>query len=346
MQDIEQEQAAGLSQQGSTVTPPEQETQAAPQKPTRPTRWQALFTSYRESLLPLPRLPATWVFAACWLAGAAGLIFSGQSAFVFANVPPIAIVLVLILLTLPLTAGQYPPKQERAASAGARRMLWTQITVLLLLFAFISSLTLIHFKVIRAPIPLLSPLASFLFGSLEAFGQAPTLVDLWIPLLYFVLPMAAMLALGVGFREVGFARGHRSWAVILLWSAVPVALIVLSLASGSKSLLVLFYLVIQDNLRNGFFEEFFARGLIMTRLQRLVSTPWAVVLSTLAFALWHTAPYTAAAGGKIVVGIGMALFGYPTVVGLGMAVIFLRTRNLFAGSLIHALLDIMGQFVS
>jgi len=346
MQDSEREQHAGMRRQGRTVSPPEQEIPAAPQKPTRPTRWQAIRTIYRESLLPLLHMPATWVFAACWLGGVAMLVFSGQSALVFANVLPIAIVLILTLLSLPITAGQRPPTRVQAASARARRTLWAQVAISLAILVFVFCMSLVHYHVLPSNLVVLAPLASFLFGSLEAFGQAPTLANLWIPVLYFVVPMAAMLLLGVRFREVGFDRGYRSWSVILLWSVVPAVLIVLSLAGGSKSLLVLFYLIIQNNLRNGFFEEFFARGLLLTRLKLLVGTPWAVVLSTLAFGLWHTAGYTASAGGNVVVGIGMTLFGYPTVVGLCMAVLFLRTRNLLAGSLIHALLDITGQVVS
>jgi hypothetical protein len=98
--------------------------------------------------------------------------------------------LALTLLVLPLTAGAPPAPQERAAARPGKARWGIQVALLLLVMAFISRLGLIHFKVIQAQIPLMTPLANWLLGSLENWGQPPTLSNLSVPVLYFVLPMA------------------------------------------------------------------------------------------------------------------------------------------------------------
>jgi hypothetical protein len=98
--------------------------------------------------------------------------------------------LALTLLVLPLTAGAPPAPQECAAARPGKARWGIQVALLLLVMAFISRLGLIHFKVIQAQIPLMTPLANWLLGSLENWGQPPTLSNLSVPVLYFVLPMA------------------------------------------------------------------------------------------------------------------------------------------------------------
>ena len=162
--------------------------------------------------------------------------------------------------------------------------------------------------------------------SLEKLGQAPTLSDLSIPLLYFVVPMALLLLLGVRFREMGFGRGYRSWAVILLFSVPMLILIALKLMSGEKALSVLLFLIIQNSLRSGFFEEFLFRGPLLSRLNLLFGKSWGVVLSTLIFGLFHVPTYTAAFRGDLLAGIALSLVN-PVVIGLCFAIIVLRTQS-------------------
>ena len=216
--------------------------------------------------------------------------------------------------------------------------------MLLLVIAFISILTLIHYKVIQVQIPLITPLANWLLGSLENWGQPPTLSNLSVPVLYFVLPVALLLLLGARWREIGFGRGYRSWAVILPFSVPLLVLIVLKLVSGEKGLLILLYLFIQNNLLNGFFEEFLFRGALMSRLNLLFGWSWGVELATLIFGLFHAPTYTAVFQGDLPAGIAYSLAN-PVVFGLCFAIIVLRTRNLFASSMIHALFNTCAMFV-
>lgn len=149
--------------------------------------------------------------------------------------------LALTLLVLPLTAGAPPAPQESTASRPGKARWGIQVAMLLLVIAFISILTLIHYKVIQVQIPLIPPMASWLFGPLEKLGQPPTISDLSLAVLYFVLPMTLLLLLGVRWREVGFGRRYRSWAVILPFSVPLLVLIVLKLVSGEKGLLILLF---------------------------------------------------------------------------------------------------------
>ena len=253
--------------------------------------------------------------------------------------------LALTLLALPLTAGSSLPPQAKVTPADSSRgRLKMQVAVLLFIFAFISCLTLLHYKVVQAQVPFFSPLATWLFGSLEKLGQTPTIGDLSIPLLYFVVPMVLLLLLGVGFHEVGFGRGYRSWAVILLFSVPLLVLIVLKLVSGEKGLLFLLFVFIQNNLRNGFFEEFLFRGPLLSRLNLLLGRSWGVVLSTLIFGFFHVPTYTAGYHGDLLAGLAFSMVN-PVLIGLCFAIIVLRTRNLFASSVIHALLNTCIAFV-
>jgi membrane protease YdiL (CAAX protease family) len=81
----------------------------------------------------------------------------------------------------------------------------------------------------------------------------------------------------------------------------------------------------------------------MSRLNLLFGTSWGVVLSTLVFGVFHTATYTAIFHGDLLAGIALALVG-PTLIGFCFAIIMLRTRNLFASPVIHALLDTCSLF--
>jgi membrane protease YdiL (CAAX protease family) len=215
----------------------------------------------------------------------------------------------------------------------------------LVAIGFIASLTYIFYHIVQAQIPLLTPLTHWLLGSIEPLGHTPTIGDLAIPLLYFVLPLVLLVPLGMRWRDMGFGRGYRSWAVVVVFCAPLVLLMGLKLISGENSLPILLILLIQNSLRNGFFEEFLFRGPLMNRLNLLCGSAWGVVLSTLLFGLFHVATYTAGFGGDVLAGIAYSLVN-PVIFGLCFAVIVLRTRNLLASSVIHALFDTASIFVA
>jgi len=154
----------------------------------------------------------------------------------------------------------------------------------------------------------------------------------------------ALLLLGTRWREIGFGRGYRSWTVIVLFSIPLLVLIVLKLVSGEKGLLFLLFLFIQNNLRNGFFEEFLFRGPLLSRQNLPKSRFWGVVIATLIFGFFHVPTYRAGFRGDLLAGIAFSLVN-PVLIGLCFAIIVLRTRNLFASSVIHTLLNTCITFV-
>ena len=90
----------------------------------------------------------------------------------------------------------------------------------------------------------------------------------------------------------------------------------------------------------GFPEEIFFRGLLLTRLIRLTGTKWGIVISALLFGLLHTATNLSHQG-DIVLALSTAILTQVTF-GVMVAVIFVRTRNVWAGVVFHTLIDATG----
>lgn len=86
---------------------------------------------------------------------------------------------------------------------------------------------------------------------------------------------------------------------------------------------------------NGFGEEFLFRGALQTRVRALLGPSWAIVIQALAFGIWH---FGANYGSLGMTGVAAAT-AYCVVksatFGLAFGIIFQRTRNLLACSMIH-----------
>jgi membrane protease YdiL (CAAX protease family) len=158
------------------------------------------------------------------------------------------------------------------------------------------------------------------------------------PIQYFVLPFLVLLFLGAHPSELGFERGHRSWWVILLWCGIEFALWGLQVLSGALYPLRLLTVFISNFFQNGFFEEFLFRGALQTRLRLLVDPAWSLVLAALIFGLWHLGADVRAAGGDWLGGLALTVRN-QAVFGLVMGIIFMRTRNLLACSVVHTVLN-------
>jgi membrane protease YdiL (CAAX protease family) len=178
--------------------------------------------------------------------------------------------------------------------------------------------------------------ASFV-AFLEAAGEAlpigdPT--DLVNPVLYVVLPGAAALLLGARRREIGFARGWRSWPVAGVWSAPVVAGWLYALATGATGPGRIAAALLANTVRNGFGEEFLWRGVIQTRIARLLTPEWGLVLASLAFGWWHIGSIHDWAGDDLLLAASLNVV-VQAPMGLALGVIFHRTRNLLAPTLVH-----------
>lgn len=154
-----------------------------------------------------------------------------------------------------------------------------------------------------------------------------------------MLPLIALLLLRADVRHLGFQRGYHSWRVIAVWCFLPVLLILLNLLRGSMTVGYVATSLVGNSLRNGFFEEFLFRGVLLTRLSRLSGSTWGIVLSSLLFGFWHLGAALGPAQGNILVALAMTMVAQG-MVGLGWAIAFVRTRNLLAPSVIHVLFNV------
>jgi membrane protease YdiL (CAAX protease family) len=305
------------------------------------TRRARLLGLYRDTLGPLLRDRAVWCFCAVWAVAAVYLSLVGSAHQVVVSLTftvPWLVVLGLATILLTANAPVTPPADD--AAKGQRGRWWIQLAVVLAFAVLTAQRGMVFHKDAPgafATIPLWSPLVSLLttlWGKVlpnPFWGVNPTL--------YVLLPGICLLALGARWRELGFARGYRSWTVALLWSAVFLVPIVIALISGGLGALLFLKYLVSNLLQNGFSEEFLMRGALMTRLMPLVGRSWAAVLSAIVFGMWHLGLNTQAVGGNYLAGLALGVISQGTF-GLAMAIVFLRTRNLLAPTIIHILADV------
>lgn len=158
---------------------------------------------------------------------------------------------------------------------------------------------------------------------------------------YFIIPFALLLVLGAKPVELGLGKGYKVWQVCLVVLARPIIELVYSLSTGLVQTQTLGMLIISNAFQNGFFEEFLFRGALQTRLSRLISAPWAILIQALLFGLWHLNSNTQRMNGDILAGAALCILG-QALWGFVYGYIFFRTRNLIAPSLLHVLSNASG----
>ena len=154
----------------------------------------------------------------------------------------------------------------------------------------------------------------------------------WLKLV--VLPTAALLALGARWRDLGLARGQRSWRVAALWCGPILAVLALRLATGRLGLARLVRDALAHLIQAGFPEEFFYRGALQTRIALLAGGGWALGLQAVAFAALHWPSAAQRMQGDLLAGLAAAFAMYLPM-GLALGVVFERTRSLLAPCLVH-----------
>ncbi len=125
-------------------------------------------------------------------------------------------------------------------------------------------------------------------------------------------------------------------AILMFFCVITVGSWVFQPAFGYLSFSVLARRWPSHLLINGFGEEFLFRGALQTRLRALLNPSWAIVIQALLFGIWHFAAnfkYVCINGNTAV--IAFSVVGKATVFGLVFGIIFQRTRNLLACSVIH-----------
>jgi membrane protease YdiL (CAAX protease family) len=281
--------------------------------------------------------PAAWTFAAVWLIAEVVLFATDRGS----PVDAILFGLAYLLFTL-FTAAITPEAPVAPIAASTRAHMRLQLG-LVLLFVFLTAWRGLQFHdVVGADtaIPVWSPL----LAAVERLGDQSVGQSTWLanPLMYVGLPLPVLMLAGARLSSLGFGRGAHIGRVLLLWSVVPVLVCAYVLLAGQLTFGRLAARLVNNALSNGFFEEFLFRGALQTRLRYLWGPAWAVVVQALVFGAWHLGlgfDDTAHAGWLPALASTLAR---QAVLGLAFGVMFERTRNLLAPSIVHVLVNSMG----
>jgi membrane protease YdiL (CAAX protease family) len=251
------------------------------------------------------------------------------------------ITLVTVVLTPPGPAADDPVTPAPAGSPlrwpTGRAWLWAQLAVTLAVIGLTTWSGLAFHQAVAADAG-----PTWWTGFLAAVGDATAgwrggRPPQWVtnPVAYVLIPLPLLLLAGARPGGLGFGRGRSVWKVC---AAIGLPLAATGVVAAGPAAWL--REAVSNFFQNGFFEEFLFRGALQTRLARLWTPAWALVAQALLFGLWHlglgwaqTADWPAAIASTLV---------YQSLMGLALGLVFQRTRNLAAPSLIHVLLNSMG----
>jgi membrane protease YdiL (CAAX protease family) len=268
------------------------------------------------------RRPAVWLFAALYVSGASVYLLLGGPA---ALVKPLGFLIsyaLIVLVTIACTTKAPAPAWAEAAPY-SRRQLWWQLGAALLFWLLEIGYSFLLFGLVQTLPTRYRPLL--------ALGNVGVLL-----LLNVGLPLLIMRRLGVPWNELGFGRGYRVWRVMGISCFLPIVVLVIQALIG-RGLADIGSALLQVLLQAAFVEEVFYRGILLTRLIRLVGTSWGIVLAALIFGAAHAA-LNLSQGGDLAAGFAQMIVAQATF-GLVAAVLFVRTRTIWAGVAFHALVD-------
>ncbi len=239
------------------------------------------------------------------------------------------------LATLILT--EKPPKIGRVVLGAPSNRILSQIAVLLGVMA-LTSLS------ISGYVPLWSEALAIFRGIGRAYFSAALLDDPEAALsgfgALFVIPTVLLLLLRARWQELGVGRSHRTGQIALLWCALPlIALLVMLWARAITPTAALRSLL--TNALYAFGAEFLFRGALQSRLLRLLSPRWALLLQALLFGLWHVPRLTAQLDGNLPMALALGIAQHGAL-GLALGVMALRTRAIWAGTALAGLLGALG----
>ena len=297
---------------------------------------------------PVPYL----LFGATWLLAVAFLSARGQWTWVGAAVSEAGVLGLFVWLTLRLTrpddgagAARPSPHSRRPVEAeGPERAAGGEATGDAGPVEAIVRLRLLAQLVVAGALAVLSiselrrlPGWSAVVDVARALGGALPVPDpLWVvnPVLYVVFPGSAVLLLGAHRREIGLRKGWRSWRVIGAWGTPVVAAWVYHVATGQTGVGRILRTLLANTVLNGASEEFLWRGVIQTRLARLWTPAWGLVLASLGFGWWHILSIADWAGADLWLAAALNTV-VQAPMGLALGIVFQRTRSLLAPSAVH-----------
>jgi membrane protease YdiL (CAAX protease family) len=285
-------------------------------------RLHRLLTVYQRAFFDVLTSPACWLFITIYLLAlllyipAGGAIAGLQSHLYF---HPFYLLTIIILL--PLTSNA-PMANWKAKAEYSQCNLWWQTIFVLFIIALLIAYSFWLFDFFVPQRPLLE----------QHYYLLALLIPWFTPLILSGLLLIITHLLGVPWNELGFGRGYRSWLISGICGLISICMIF------RNTTLTNFFASLPDYfLMAGFPEEIIFRGILLTRLIRLFGTKWGIVLSSLVFGIVHMAA-NLSYDSNILLSLCVAILEQTTT-GITLAIIFVRTRNIFAGVIFHTLLD-------
>ena len=283
--------------------------------------------------------PAAWCFTGIWAIAAIYLLALGRVFIVLQALALLIVVMSFCLVTVRITKTEHKPKAK--SSRKRKALLFLQIVVIVF-FIFITSYTSIMSRGIvkYRSIPLWNPLISAFSDlgrkllDLDYIGGPPSLA-MANTAKYFLLPLPLLLLLGARLTRLGLCRGHRTFSIVALWCFIPAGFLMYMLASGSLTFKGLIRRFLMHLFQNGFGEEFLFRAALQTRLKTFLTSPWSIVIQALLFGLWHFGANFGYKGITSAPAVIAYCILFQATAGLVFGIIFQRTRNLIACTLVH-----------
>ncbi len=283
-----------------------------------------IFVTYQSIIVTIFRSPAAWLFVALYVAAAIIEAFLLGASSLVKPLITLFVYILIILATIAFTQNAPPPIIQVEVSY-SHRFLWWQFGIALLFCLLSASYSLLLFGPLQALVH---------YGGLFILGNILVLF-----LLSVIFPLIAMRLLKVPWSELGFGRGYRVLLIIGVSCLIPICLLIVQVITG-RAIVNVLRESISFFLQAGFPEEVFYRGILLTRLIRLAGVKWGIVLTSLLFGLLHVAVNLFHSGSILVTLVEVILF--QATFGIVVAILFVRTHNIWAGVVFHTLADATG----
>jgi membrane protease YdiL (CAAX protease family) len=282
----------------------------------------------------LVRSPALWLFIVVYVVALVLFISAGGTMLdLLSLLIPAFYCLFIAILVLPLTAGAPPAAWEEAGDASRPRP-WVQLAITALFVALYIAFTVVIFT--PGSVPGLGP---FL---LQHSASVASLVAVSLPVVG-LLSLVILRLLGVGFREMGVGPGYHTFRVAAIGCSVPVGVLIVFLALGHFTLPALGYQLGRALFIAALPEEALFRGVLVTRLVRFLGQQWGIALAVGLFALVHLETDLYNDGSLLLALTDMVLS--QAAIGIVLVVVFVRTRSLLPGIILHTIMDTYGSLI-
>lgn len=291
-------------------------------------------------------VPAVVFFIAIWLVSAGYLVSNGQSSRVWYHFKIDILVMFLCGITVFMTKSE---SDEELTDEPPEIFLHPMLQlVAVLAFIVITGYTalMVHEVIATKPISNWSTFVNA-FGRLGDKVFHPAIVENPSASMvniaqYMILPLLLLIVFGVHLKELGFCKGNHSKYVILLWCFLPIVYFAGCILRRQMLLYTLGKRLVSNFLQKGIGQEFLFRGALQTRLGLQFSVSWSIVIQGIIFGLWHFgANYQSFGYNGVLSVLALSIISQGTL-GLAYGIIFHRTKNLLAGTVIHTVVNSTG----